>query len=172
MLGRSNNNIAVLSVVFSLANGSIGFDLAPLGNDLFNTIIGDAKSWDLKANSPIRLKGNNPFEFIKKYIGWLPQPITVTTVTNFTDDQSKLEWDTLSVLPDLMNGDPDTENFGSSLGHFFSSVNRLCIHSVGQWQTIVITRDPGTLLEILENKCCAGGIEYRVVDNEAALPAW
>ncbi len=166
----AQEDVAVFVMVFLMADHSLGFDLSPLGLKLFRLIIGDAKTWDTKSNSLVNLEKNEPFQFIKKYVGWLSQPITVAS--DLARYQSRLELDVLSRLPKLMNGDPDDKNFADMLIDVFAVVDRLCIHSVGQWHTITLTRRASKLLSELEVTCKKAGIGYRVVQDEANLPRW
>jgi hypothetical protein len=166
----SSSDVATFAVVFQSSGGPIGFDLSPIGGDIFRKIIGEAITWDEKTNSLVAVGPEGPFRFIKKSIGWLPQPITVVMLPGDTDAMSR--GNLASRLQQLMKSDADNAGFGDLLADFFNDVERLCVHSVGQWQTIVVTRGAQRLLEETKAICEKEGIAFSFVGSESALPAW
>jgi hypothetical protein len=68
--------------------------------------------------------------------------------------------------------DEQQDHFCAGLTALASQVDRVCVHSVAQWVTTIVTVHGSTFLHALQQESTAAGVAFRLVTDESLLPQW
>jgi hypothetical protein len=169
-----DSDARIFVAVFRQSTGRIGFDLSEVGERLFGDIVGDAQSWYAKEARGTRFLDGSPIEYVRGlFVAGLSMPITVATAGLNASDHS-------SALPDLdviahlsgIDVDEEPDAFCAGITALASGVDRVCVHSVAQWVTTIVTLRGPTFLQGLQHQSIAAGVTFSHVADERLLPQW
>jgi hypothetical protein len=173
-LRLKNPDARVLVAVFREPAGRIGFDLSEVGERLFGQIIGEAQSWSANEARGTRFLGGSPIEYVRTlFLRGLPTPITLAPAA-IGAGPYRSELSHLEAIADLSQIDPDEEpeRFSTGITALASKVDRLCVHSVAQWATTIVTVHGTEFLRALEKESAEAGAMFSHVPDERQLPQW
>lgn len=67
--------------------------------------------------------------------------------------------------------DLQSTEFTAGINKLAESFDRVCVHSIGQWETTVVTTRGSDTLKSLREICAHNGVSLRAVTGEDELPA-
>lgn len=169
-----NSDARIFVAVFRQSTGRIGFDLSEVGERLFGDIVGEAQSWCAKEGRGTRFLEGSPTEYVRGlFVAGLSMPITVATAA-FSASEHSSALPNLEVIARLSDIDVDEEpdHFCAGVTALASRVDRVCVHSVAQWITTIVTVRGSTFLQRLQHDSIAAGATFSHVADEGLLPQW
>lgn len=160
-----------LLVVYRQPSGRIGFDLDEEGEAIFRVLIGDGLSWSQREGSSVRYVAGSATEYVRSlFAPGQHQPITVS------DQQTRLS-DGGDDLPEIgklamLDVDENMEAFVAGIAKLAETCSRVCVHSIAQWETAIVSTNTESVRQLLQAACMAQGLRFRATDSETQLPAW
>lgn len=171
----------VLVAVFQEPTGRIGFDLNEEGEKIFSQIIGEAYSWSPKETCVVRYSNGVPTGYVRSlFVQGLSQPITVAvSPLQAALDDLALSKDVVAPPPvesilslAKLDVDEDGMKFAEGVASLAMICNRVCVHSVAQWDTVVVATNGPLFLSELKKLCVSLKVDFSHVSNESLLPQW
>lgn len=161
---------AIFVVVYRLPSGQIGFNLDESGEQLFCEIIREGRSWS--EGKLTSYSGGSATQYVKHlFIRGQQQPITVS---NGLKGQAIDDRGVAQMIYRLQGIDVDVESgeFIDGIMQLTKSFERICIHSIAQWETTIVTTNGKEVLKSLRKACQKLSVSFREVSGEERLPEW
>jgi hypothetical protein len=159
----------VLVLQYECALGRIGFDCNGTAQLLFRWIIGTGISWNIRERSVAEYTSGSPTEYVVDlFRAGFPVPVTGTLSNAKPTDGLAIG------LQQLAEAKPDEDEgrFASLIASVALACERACVHSVAQWETVVLTRHPGAFVEGLRAKSAEANVHFDQVADQSLLPRW
>jgi len=168
-----------LVAVFQESSGRIGFDLNDEGEEIFSRIIGEAYSWSPKEGGIVHRSAGVSTDYVRSLLvrgqaitlAVAPIQPSLDEMAERTRLASPPHIDTISSLVKL-DLDEEEVRFGNGIAVLGRACDRVCVHSVAQWETVVVTTNGDAFLSAIKALCISLEVGFIHVANEGLLPQW
>ena len=166
----TNLDGAVFVVLYKRADGRIGFDLDESGELIFREIIGEGRS--CSKTGLTGFSNGSATQYVRSlFTPGQQQPITVT------GDRARGAvnlHEVAALIRQLASLDVDEQStrFAAGIAELAESFDCVCVHSIAQWETTIVTTKGSNTLKSLREVCGQNGISFCAVSGEDELPAW
>jgi len=161
---------AVLVVMYRRSDGRIGFDLDESGEAIFRDLVREGRTWS--KNGWKSFTGGSATQYVRGiYAPGQQQPITVSG----EQKPGLVDLDrACRLIGELASRDVDTETvaFNAGMGELAGSFERVCVHSIAQWETTIVATQGAIAIESLRTVCSDRSVGFRTVTEEKELPVW
>lgn len=177
-LRQSAPDAGAVIAIYNIHTGPIGFDLDDRGESVFRAVIGEGYSAQAERGEPSHYVGGGATDYVRAlFVKGSTLPILVAKaplIAAGSTVHGSLPDATISLIARLSKLDIDggSKELSEGLAKLAMECDRVCICTVGQWETRILTTHRTQVLNALQRICASVDVGFEVVSDDASLPCW